>query len=196
LDTDGVENFSLTRKNLEVDSQYIEQQLMADRTSENLQNQLTIDIGRGHYSIAGKALTEESPEKKLENFNQSLDALGCTALQKKAIMEICNQSIFGIAMGAATKPDSQGERAITLVCPAAQNVSYDISCDNGEFRVKAQCYKDTAINFNADRYAETSELIQEIPDAYKSMDIQLSLNIKPSGEITAEGLNFYVNKSV
>lgn len=190
---DGSECFSLSRTLLRCDSELILKKIAFDRDEENLLGVLEKDITRGTYRVSGQRLDGASTDDRMTQLYDKLAEMGCTAAQKNAIVNICNQSVFGIIMDDVLRSQ---ERIGT--CPGNVNarVEYDINVDeNGNMRVLAQSLKDIASSENEEKLLENLQMIIDHPSLQlsKSVDISIEIAIGQNGDLDLQHVHYKCN---
>lgn len=184
------------------DKRYITEQLMADRTTEDLVDILRKDLSRGAFFVDGKKLdtTALTEDEAITHFDQLVADLHCTEAQKNKIIETCNQSLFGImlnpqclglSLGNGLGPNSPG---------LAEVLRYDISQigkegESSQIRVQAHCIKDIAVDSDHELLQTKVAMVKDNPDfMFSSLNLQIDLRIDSNGTVTVAELNGYVNE--
>lgn len=170
--------FSLSFQKLPVDRERLERELnRSDYWGHNgvgsARDQVKADICRASYSVSGISLPDGTPDERMRHFDEALGALGVTASQREAVMEVCNQSVQGNFLQAST-----------AIVPGGQSVRYDVRMEGGELRVQAICIKDIDMS-EADgrndldqRQGKLDMILMEGDHAfYKSQEMRLDLRI-------------------
>lgn len=189
------DSFCLSREIIYCDKGRVLAELRADRKDEALQPQFEKDIGRGSYLVNGCAL-EGSKEARLAQLEDALNAMHCTPQERKAIVELSNQSIFGIIMEASLPLDSAGKATGILgLCPSSgeSKIEFRISREDGVIRVHALSYKDVATMQDEDERNDLLELIRDTPELQKSSEISIDVAVSAQGHMNVLALNYLVN---
>lgn len=189
------DSFSLSREIIHCDKGRVLMELRANRADEHLQPQLEKDIGRGSYLVNGVAL-EGSKEARLTQLEHELKAMNCTPQERKAIVELSNQSIFGIIMEASLPLDSAGRATGVLgLCPSPgdSKVEFHIRREEGVIRVHALSYKDIATMEDEDERNSMLETVRNSPDLQKSSEITIDVAISAQGHMNITALDFLAN---
>ncbi len=189
------DSFCLSREIIYCDKGRVLAELRANREDEALQPQLEKDIGRGSYLVNGCAL-EGSKETRLAQLEDALNAMHCTPQERKAIVELSNQSIFGIIMEASLPLDSAGRVSGALgLCPSPgeSKVEFRISREDGVIRVHALSYKDVATMQDEGDRNSMLETVQSSPLMQKSSEISIDVAVSAQGHMNVLALDFLAN---
>ncbi len=196
LEIEGVKTFSLIQLKPKADLASLQQELERIGAGASMDEQFLKDICRGEYSVSGTTLNESDPAAKAEAFKKLIGDYDCTDEQQKAIISVCNQTVFALAMISTCMSDDLGHPMGPPDCTSSQKIFYGVSREDGEIVVQARCIKDIAMDYDATLFSEKKMMIQDLPHMCKSLDWQLDLRIGPAGDIVVKAFDVYANKGL
>lgn len=189
----------LTRTAIGCDWHKIEAVLHSDRSYEGLEKQLRQDIVRAGYEVAGQPVPDDDTlplgprqDLRLQLLDAELAKLACTPEEVEAVHALAHQATFALIMQSTLAKDP----VFAAMCPssAQQYTAYGIQRENGALRLHAHCRHDVAAESDEELRSEKLQLIREVDNFYRSLEIRTDIAIDSQGQARLADLHYHGTK--
>jgi len=190
----------LTRTAIGCDWDKIEAALRSDRSHEDLEKQLRLDIVRAGYEVAGQPVPDDDTlaleprqDLRLQLLDAELAKLACTPEEVEAVHALAHQATFALIMQSTLVAAASGNAPM---CPssARQQTDYRIQRENAQLQLVALCRQDVATEPNEELRLDKMESVREMEHLYQSLEIRVALAIDARGQARISSLDYLAGK--